>query len=184
MKIKPIPGYGGKYLADSCGGIYSAWNTRRVPLSKPQKMKTHISRLGYERVSLRWNGISSTKLVHRLIARTFIGRSGGLGVNHIDGNKINNCVDNLEYATQQENVVHAIANGLRKTAIGERCARTVISAQDINEIRRRVSRLRECGRAPHGSMKQLAEDYGVTPSALDHISRGNSWSHIPSSEEQ
>lgn len=71
---------------------------------------------GYLRVELRKNGRSSKRLVHRLVAIAFIDNPHGLPqVNHIDGNKQNNHVSNLEWCTGEYNVNHAIINGLIKT---------------------------------------------------------------------
>ena len=57
--------------------------------------------------------------MHRLVAEGFLGKQDGLDVNHIDGNKKNNNLLNLEFCTRQKNVEHAIKNGLnnRKTPV-------------------------------------------------------------------
>ena len=64
------------------------------------------------------NDINSTRrytlTVSRVIAASFFGRNDDLIVNHKDGNTINNKLDNLEYATQQYNVIHAYNTGLNK----------------------------------------------------------------------
>lgn len=64
---------------------------------------------GYYRVAFR----GKNYLVHKLIAELFIGKSD-LTVDHIDGNKLNNAVSNLEYVTASENVKRAYKNGLHK----------------------------------------------------------------------
>lgn len=70
---------------------------------------------GYYRIGLRLdNGVIKYRFVHRLVALTFIDKIKGKPyVNHIDGNKLNNNVDNLEWCTPKENVHHAI-NVLKK----------------------------------------------------------------------
>jgi hypothetical protein len=69
--------------------------------------------LPYSVVSLYEDGKKHTKFVHRLVAQTFIPNSNNLPiVNHKDGNKLNNHVDNLEWVTSAENKKHAMDNGL------------------------------------------------------------------------
>lgn len=68
---------------------------------------------GYLYVSLYANKISSKKYIHRLVAEAFLSNDLKLAqVNHIDGNKKNNIVTNLEWCTQQENLLHAKNNNL------------------------------------------------------------------------
>ena len=67
---------------------------------------------GYIKVGLWKEGKEYTRDVHRLVAKAFIPGDHTLNINHIDGNKANNSVDNLEWCTPQENVQHAIKNGL------------------------------------------------------------------------
>ena len=76
-----------------------------------------INSVGYRRVLLSRNDSKSKKfLVHRLVAKYFISIDNlNLVVNHIDGNKQNNRVDNLEWCTRSENDLHAYQHNLRKS---------------------------------------------------------------------
>lgn len=70
---------------------------------------------GYEYVCLCVNDIRTYPRVHRLVAETFIPNTDNKEqINHIDGNKRNNIVENLEWCTQTENIRHAIKTGLIK----------------------------------------------------------------------
>ena len=69
---------------------------------------------GYRYVVLRRDGKSWNRYVHRLVCETFFG-SSSLEVNHKDGNKTNNCLDNLEYVSSSENTRHGFKKGLMKT---------------------------------------------------------------------
>lgn len=70
-------------------------------------------RNGYLKILLYKDGIRETRLIHRLVAKVFIlNIENKSHVNHKDGNKQNNCVDNLEWCSQSENVKHAIKKGL------------------------------------------------------------------------
>lgn len=101
---------------------------------------------GYLRVLLkRDSGGYITIGVHRLVAMAYIPNPYSKPeVNHIDGNKLNNRVDNLEWVDGWENVEHALKNGLRKS---------VLNDQTIHEICRRLER---------GDMvKSICEELGV-----------------------
>lgn len=94
---KPIPNYEGLYEASSLGRIRSVYRYNRI-------LKPMISNSGYARVDLFKNKNRKQFSVHRLIAMTFISNpEGKKAVNHIDENKLNNCIDNLEWVTHKEN---------------------------------------------------------------------------------
>lgn len=78
---------------------------------KGKYMKITINKYGYPTVRLSKDGSTNTKSVHRLVANSFLGESN-LIVNHKDGIKNNNNLENLEFVTQKENMVHAVSNGL------------------------------------------------------------------------
>lgn len=107
---RPVKGYEGLYEASNYGRIRSlprATTSGRV-------LKPHTNgRNGYVYVCLSKENVRKTLRVHRLIAEAFWGTSG-LQVNHKDGCKTNNRLDNLEYCTQSENMKHAYRTGLEK----------------------------------------------------------------------
>lgn len=76
-------------------------------------IKPHIHKLGYVVIRLKNEKTRKSFRLHRLVLLTFLGPSP-LGINHIDGNKLNNHISNLEYCTQLHNNLHAIRTGLRK----------------------------------------------------------------------
>ena len=69
---------------------------------------------GYIKVGLWMDGNGTTKAVHRLVAETFLKQKIGFDVNHIDGDKTNNNVDNLEWVSRSDNMKHAYRIGLSK----------------------------------------------------------------------
>lgn len=114
----PINGYNGRYEVSNHGRIKSL---KRKVLSRWGKYRTipeiilkpKTTRTGYHSVSLCIKQKHSTFSVHQLVATHFIPNPDSKPhVNHIDTNKINNCVWNLEWNTALENMTHAIAHGL------------------------------------------------------------------------
>ena len=106
---KQIKGYEKLYEISNYGNIRSLKrnNTNGRQLSK------NFGARGYYQVTLSKNNVRKTARIHRLVAETFIPNVEKKEiVNHIDGNKLNNNVDNLEWCTEKENVNHAWKNNL------------------------------------------------------------------------
>lgn len=117
---KEIPGYEGLYQASSLGRIRTCENKvtsnalypKRVWKSRIMKGRGDSPHTG-RRVSLWKNGRSQSYLVARLVAMTFLGAPPkDYTVNHKDGNRMNNSIDNLEWLSLGDNVRHAFATGL------------------------------------------------------------------------
>jgi len=95
------------YKIDENGNIYSKY--------LKSFLQPKLGDNGYYEVTLFLDGKRHYKSVHRLVAETFIPNpENKLCVNHIDGNKLNNNVYNLEWVTHSENTKHAFANNLIK----------------------------------------------------------------------
>ena len=108
---KEIEGFDGKILISNQGRVKS--NLRNGIILKSQQ-----DAKGYQRVSITTKKIKHTLKVHREVAKAFIPNPNNLPqVNHIDGNKNNNSVDNLEWVTNRENALHALSNGLWDSVI-------------------------------------------------------------------
>ena len=104
---KSVPDYESLYEINTLGEIRS--------VGRNKLMKHHIDKGGYPKVTLCKQGKHKTYLVHRLVALAFIPSIDiSLEVNHIDGNKQNNSVSNLEWCTRQANQQHAFCTGLNK----------------------------------------------------------------------
>lgn len=111
---KPIKGYEGIYEISNLGRIKSLKrNNNRCLIDKI--MKQYIGKQGYLQVRLCKNGKSKLHKVHILIANAFIDNPNNLPIiNHIDGNKTNNTISNLEWCSYSHNIKHAYDIGLRK----------------------------------------------------------------------
>lgn len=99
-------------------GLYEVSNKGRVKTllgKEGYNLKISLNKSGYYKASLSKAGKATTCLIHVLVAKAFIPNvKGKPTVNHKDGNRVNNNVENLEWATYSENLQHAYETGLRK----------------------------------------------------------------------
>lgn len=107
--------------------IYQISSLGRVRLKgKEQPIKAMRNRDGYLRIRIPINGKRITKSLHRIVAITFIPNPENKPyVNHIDGNKHNNFLINLEWCTGSENMKHAYAIGLQKVSEKQKIATAI-----------------------------------------------------------
>ena len=108
MKALQIKGFPDYYVTDS-GYIYSRLSNKyNNKNGRIKKIRPQISPSGYLHLCLCKNGKTYNQRVHRLVAQAFIPNPENKPhVNHIDGDKTNNCVENLEWVTASENMQHA-----------------------------------------------------------------------------
>ena len=115
---KSVKGYGGYYEVDQFGRVFAvdrvvhvSDNGREYDKHLPSRqMKQSVHTKGYKTVPLTKGGKTTTKFVHRLVAEAFIPNPDDLPfVNHIDEDKTNNFVENLEWCTEQYNSTYGKA---------------------------------------------------------------------------
>lgn len=112
-------------------------------------------------------------LVHRLVAVAFIGDPDDLQVNHLDFDKQNNHVSNLEYVTHQQNIDHAVAAG-RFSSTRARGVAHWMAVLNVAAVRR-IRRLARSG-VRH---TDLAAQYDVTKKSIGNVVHRHTWKHIP-----
>lgn len=140
-----------------------------------RQMKPSKHRDGYTKTSFKLAERTRYTSVHVLVAETFLGpKPKDFQVNHKDGNKANNCIDNLEYASVADNARHAIRFGLRAT--GEAINTAKLTAEQVIEIRQlRDEESYSCG--------TIAVQFGVQLSTIARIVNGTAWKQIDTPAE-
>lgn len=134
---KPVKGYEGLYEVSDNGnvrGLAKITGKRQIPI---HIMTSRISKFGYVMVSLCKNSKIFNASVHRLVAEAFIPNPDNLPcVNHIDGNKRNNTIQNLEWCSYSENNLHAYKTGLKDPM---KCARHEKRKPRTDEEKKHIS---------------------------------------------
>jgi hypothetical protein len=171
---RPAPKYKGFYEVSNHGHVRSLnrYVTRSDGVRQLQKGKLlkPWKANGYMSVELHKDLISQTYRVHRLVAAAFLlNPENKPAVNHIDGNKVNNHLGNLEWCTSKENIAHAYRTGLKTTKLGDdRKNRILSSPQVVNILHMR-------GALPS---KKIGELYGVSGETVRAIHNNRVWSHL------
>ena len=147
--------------------INKVGNIRNCKTLRP--IKCRINKKGYYVVTVRENNNTKIRRVHRLIAETFIPNPENKPqVNHLDGNKLNNGINNLEWATCIENITHAISNGLYNN-FGERNGNSKLKKEEIPCIKELIKNGK--------NIQDIAITYNVSRSAINMIKQGVTWNN-------
>jgi hypothetical protein len=109
---RDVVGYEGLYKVSNRGKIFSCKNN--IILKECKLRCKFLKKASFIcKLCLYKNGITKTVSVHRLVAEAFLLKQNNKNeVNHVDGDRTNNFVSNLEWCTHKENVIHAFKNGL------------------------------------------------------------------------
>lgn len=174
---RDIVGYEGIYQVSNTGLVRSLDRLRKhkgnnVVKIKGVTLKGYVSdSTGYRMVGLSKNGNAKTFTVHRLTATHFLENiKNKPQVNHIDCDKLNNRIDNLEWSTSSENTKHAYDNNLIGILRGEKRKNSKLKDLEVIEIRERLSR---------GEMvKDVAKNFGVSRQVISKIKSNITWRHL------
>lgn len=175
---KPIPGFENSYQASNFGNIKSLsrpiyYKSGNYRMSKEIVLAKTIFGGQYYGVTLSENNKKRKHHLHRFIAETWIPNPENLPcVNHIDGNKLNNRIDNLEWCTYSHNNIHAYTTGLKVPY--ERCGaknpKSVLTDELVGEIRS----LKLCG----FTCPEIAKKLNLNKNTVYDVFVGKSWRHI------
>tara|TARA_R110002020_G_scaffold51712_1_gene146201 strand:- start:241 stop:762 length:522 start_codon:yes stop_codon:yes gene_type:complete len=161
---RDIPNFKGKYQVSNNGRVKSL-NYKRS--KKEGFLKPSTSR-GYEHVELSLRGKSYTMSVHRLVCIAFLENiENKTCVNHIDGVKTNNNLNNLEWCTHSENNIHAIKKGLRWD-VSESHWNCKLSRQDVVNIKKLI---------PFKTQKEISLLFKVNQSTISDIKNNKIRTH-------
>jgi hypothetical protein len=124
----------------------------------------------YRKFALWLNGKYVNKYVHILVMTYFgpIKPGGGHEVNHVDGNKFNNILSNLEWVTSSENTKHGVKNGL--------FSRVKLSVDQVKEIKRKF----KDEPSYHGKVADIAKMYNVSYHVISQIKHNKNWNYVES----
>lgn len=138
---------------------------------KGNYLKPKVGKFGYHRTGLRKDGLQKFHLIHRLVAQAFLlNQDNKSQVNHIDGDKSNNSVENLEWVTPSENNHHAYDSGLKRAQKGEDNGASKLTKDQVIDIYIRIHKGEKS--------KLLSMEYGVDYNQILRIKSGKHWSWL------
>lgn len=191
-----IKGYEGLYSIDKSGNVFCKSKGKRNPT-----LASH----GYLTIRLLKDGKYKGFYIHRLLSIAFIPNPNNLPcVNHLDGNKLNNSISNLEWCTYKENSIHAVKTGLSNpkfhiTSRSEAKRRMSLKGRKVSEETKELIRKANVGKIQNNSAhklnfeiaqeirkkysvgdvthKELGDMYGVSRSVITNLIGGRIWTH-------
>ncbi|HDY66240.1 MAG TPA: endonuclease [Candidatus Scalindua sp.] len=162
---KKIKNYEGLYEISSFGRVRSlARATTRGGILKQNKSRFYLS------VCLSKENYFRTFSVHRLVAKHFIPNPKNKPyVNHKNGDRFDNRIENLEWVTPSENKKHAVKNGLTHSPRGEEHWASKLTEKQVIKMRLKKG---------HKKLREIAEEYGVSIQLVSDILNRKRWKHI------
>lgn len=166
---RPVPDYETLYEVSDHGRVRSI--AARRGTSAGRILKGRRTTDGYLKVILRDLGRDCSFFIHRLVVAAFRGNIlPDKEIDHIDGDKQNNCLTNLEAVSKLENMRRSFAKG-RNIVKGSTHRWATMTEADVSQIRLRVKQGEK--------QNSIATEYGVTPTAINCLVLGKTWKHVP-----
>ena len=164
-----VIGYENWYSISNLGRLRRDFGNNGTRSGKIISTKTLTSN-GYPCASLCKNGIIKTHNIHKLVCMAFFGKpKNGFQINHIDGNKENNILSNLEYCTQSENQLHRFR--ILKKGRGSSHGQSKLTEKQVLKIRKLY-------KDTNISQEALAIKYNISQTNISTIVRRIFWTHI------
>jgi NUMOD4 motif/HNH endonuclease len=159
-----VTDYEGQYMISNKGNLYS--------VIRNKFLDGQVNKAGYKRIGIRdFSGKRNYLSIHRLVGFAFIPLVEGKNeINHIDGIKTNNTVENLEWVTGSENCKHAFDTGLRLPTYGKANGMSKLTNEQVLNIREE--------RKNGTTYAWLSLKYGVNRRTISKIVKRLSWKHI------
>lgn len=160
---KPVKDFENHYHINNFGSVKRIFPSNGATVNKI--LKPCVNKYGYYILHLSKHGKQINRSVHRLVLESFIGlRPKDYECNHKDGNRLNNNLDNLEWVTQYDNLLH------RNTAKGEDSPKSKLKKEDILKIRHLYK---------NGfSFGKISKFFNVHKTQISRICKRQSWSHV------
>lgn len=161
-----LPTLNGKYLISNIGRLKSI-TCNKATKYKPLILKQHINNCGYLMYNTRSSNGQIQGYIHRLVAEAFIANESKKPcVNHKNGIKTDNRVDNLEWVTYVENHNHSVDIGIQNNN-GELNGKSKLTSEVVKEILKSTI-----------SYPKLGKKHGVSQSVISDIKNGYTWNSI------
>lgn len=167
---KDVIGFEGYYQVSNMGRVKSLTRVSNYCIRKGKILSLKKTNTGYLEGNFSLFGKRTMFRVHREVAKSFLKNDCNYEtVNHIDGNKLNNKVTNLEWVSIQKNIEHAFKNGLRSST-GEKNCKSKLTENDVIKIKEFISL--------GYSDLFISKKYDVSGAAIWSIRNNVTWKHL------
>ena len=163
MEMKEITGYEGLYSITKDGRVWSHYSDGFI--------KTRLNDWGYKMARLYKNKKVKTLCIHKLLGTVFIDNPENKPqINHKNGIKTDNRIENLEWVTRSENVKHSYDIGLQGCNHGEYSGKAKLEESQVIEIKQMLRN--------NETLKSISKRFGVSIGAISHIKHERTWRRV------